>query len=90
MAQRANAASFVYLDTVPAVEQLTARIAGAKELALDTEGASFHRFVDRIYLLQLSTRDTHAVIDPLPIGTCRPGPAARGSGGGGGVSRRRL
>ena len=69
MAQRANAASFVYLDTVPAVEQLTARIAGAKELALDTEGASFHRFVDRIYLLQLSTRDTHAVIDPLPIGT---------------------
>jgi ribonuclease D len=69
VAQRTNAPSFVYLDTVPAVEQLTARIAGAKELALDTEGASFHRFVDRIYLLQLSTRDTHAVIDPLPIGT---------------------
>jgi DNA polymerase I-like protein with 3'-5' exonuclease and polymerase domains len=36
-------------------------------LALDTEGASFHRFVDRIYLLQLSTRDAHAIIDPLPI-----------------------
>ncbi len=68
MAKRSNAPSFVYLDTVPAVEQLTARIAGATELALDTEGASFHRFVDRIYLLQLSTRDTHAVIDPIPIG----------------------
>ena len=68
MAQRANAASFVYLDTVSAVEELAARIQGVKELALDTEGASFHRFVDRIYLLQLSTRDTHAVIDPLPIG----------------------
>ena len=68
MAERSSATSFVYLDTVPAVEQLTARIAGVKELALDTEGASFHRFVDRIYLLQLSTRDTHAVIDPLPIG----------------------
>jgi ribonuclease D len=67
--QRTNAASFVYLDTIPAVEQLTAQIAGVKELALDTEGASFHRFVDRIYLLQLSTRDTHAVIDPIPIGT---------------------
>jgi ribonuclease D len=67
VAQRTTA-SFVYLDTVPAVEQLTSRIAGVKELALDTEGASFHRFVDRIYLLQLSTRDTHAVIDPLPIG----------------------
>jgi ribonuclease D len=68
VADRTNAPSFVYLDTVPAVEQLTARIAGVRELALDTEGASFHRFVDRIYLLQLSTRDTHAVIDPLPIG----------------------
>ena len=69
MAQGANAASFVYLDTVEAVDRLTSQIAAAKELALDTEGASFHRFVDRIYLLQLSTRDTHAVIDPLPIGT---------------------
>ena len=68
MADRANAPSFVYLDSVSAVEKLTTAIAGAREIALDTEGASFHRFVDRIYLLQLSTRDTHAVIDPLPIG----------------------
>jgi ribonuclease D len=68
VADRTSAASFVYLDTVPAVEQFSAEIANSKELALDTEGASFHRFVDRIYLLQLSTRDRHAVIDPLPIG----------------------
>jgi ribonuclease D len=39
------------------------------ELALDTEGASFHRFLDRIYLLQLSTREKSAIIDPLPIGS---------------------
>jgi ribonuclease D len=69
VAERANAASFVYLDTADAVEKFTTEIAGAREIALDTEGASFHRFVDRIYLLQLSTRDVHAVIDPLPIGT---------------------
>jgi ribonuclease D len=69
VADRARATSFVYLDTVPAVEQFTSGVAGVKELALDTEGASFHRFVDRIYLLQLSTRDKHAVIDPIPIGT---------------------
>jgi ribonuclease D len=69
VADRASAAvPFVYLDTVPAVDAFTARIAHVKELALDTEGASFHRFVDRIYLLQLSTRDEHAVIDPIPIG----------------------
>ena len=65
MAERANAASFEYLDTVAVVEKFTSEIAGTREIALDTEGASFHRFVDRVYLLQLSTRDRHAVIDPL-------------------------
>ena len=59
----------LYLDTPAAVDQFLASIADATILALDTEGASFHRFVDRIYLLQLSTREQTAVIDPLPIGT---------------------
>ena len=68
MAERANAASFEYIDTVADVEKFTSEIARTREIALDTEGASFHRFVDRVYLLQLSTRDRHAVIDPLPMG----------------------
>ena len=45
------------------------------ELAIDTEGASFHRFVDRIYLIQLSTRERHAIVDPLAISA----PAALGA-----------
>ncbi|HEU4631489.1 MAG TPA: HRDC domain-containing protein [Gemmatimonadaceae bacterium] len=57
-----------YLDTTAEVDRFLDTIAGARELALDTEGASFHRFVDRVYLLQLSTRERSAVIDPLPIG----------------------
>jgi ribonuclease D len=32
-------------------------------------GCELHRFVDRIYLLQLSTREQTAIIDPIPIGT---------------------
>nr|MBA3343038.1 ribonuclease D [Gemmatimonadaceae bacterium] len=39
-----------------------------REIAVDTEGASFHRFIDRIYLLQITTRERSAIIDPLPIG----------------------
>lgn len=62
----------VYLDTTEAVERFIAGIARTKRLALDTEGASFHRFLDRIYLLQLSTIDRTAVIDPLPLGTPTP------------------
>ena len=68
MAERGNAASFEYLDTIADVEKFTSEIAETREIALDTEGASFHRFVDRVYLLQLSTRDRHAVVDPLPMG----------------------
>ncbi len=56
-----------YLDTDAAVERFLSTIRKSAILALDTEGASFHRFVDRIYLLQLSTREHHAIIDPLPI-----------------------
>jgi ribonuclease D len=59
----------VYLDTSSAVDSFLASIANARILALDTEGASFHRFVDRIYLLQHSTREQTAIIDPKPIGT---------------------
>jgi ribonuclease D len=58
----------LYLDRAEQVDRFLSEIADVKELALDTEGASFHRFLDRIYLLQLSTRERSAIIDPLPIG----------------------
>jgi ribonuclease D len=59
----------VYLDTRESVDSFLASIAATRQIAVDTEGASFHRFVDRIYLLQLSTREQTAILDPLPIGT---------------------
>jgi ribonuclease D len=55
------------LDTNAAVAQFLGAISATHELAIDTEGASFHRFVDRIYLIQVSTRERHAIIDPVPI-----------------------
>ncbi|MBM3884218.1 MAG: ribonuclease D [Gemmatimonadetes bacterium] len=65
----ASSPSATYLDAAPAVDQWLAGIRQTGILALDTEGASFHRYVDRIYLIQLSTRERHAIIDPLPIAT---------------------
>ena len=59
----------LYLDTADTVDRFLAGLHGTRAIALDTEGASFHRFVDRIYLLQLSTDAHEAIIDPLPIGT---------------------
>jgi len=59
----------VYLDKPEEVDRFLTEISSVTELALDTEGASFHRFLDRIYLLQVSTREKSAIIDPLPIGS---------------------
>jgi ribonuclease D len=65
----ARADGALYLDKPEQVDRFLNQISAVKELALDTEGASFHRFLDRIYLLQLSTREHSAIIDPLPIGS---------------------
>ena len=63
-----------YIDTTRGADSLLAAVEQSTTVAVDTEGASFHRFVDRIYLLQMSTREITAVLDPLAIGK----PAALG------------
>ncbi len=57
----------VYLQTDEVTNTFLTGIAGEKLLAVDTEAASFHRYHDRTYLLQLSTRTRTAVIDPLTV-----------------------
>jgi ribonuclease D len=48
-------------------DRLVGRLRKERLVAVDTEAASFHRFLDRIYLLQLSSRTETAVIDPLAV-----------------------
>ena len=65
--------SWRYLDTPETADAFLRELRDVRELALDTEGASFHRFVDRIYLLQLTARtsdgtETSAILDPLAVG----------------------
>ena len=56
------------IDRPESFHALLGEIAGAPMVALDTEAASFHRYHDRIYLVQLSTPAMTAVIDPLGVG----------------------
>jgi ribonuclease D len=60
------------VDRPEAFGALLAEIQGAPLVALDTEAASFHRYHDRIYLIQLSTPTLTAVIDPLSVGSLAP------------------
>lgn len=57
----------LYLDSPEAADHFLSSIAKTEVVAIDTEGASFHRYVDRIYLLQLSTDAQHAILDPLRV-----------------------
>ena len=50
-----------------AFDALVADLAREPLLAVDTEAASFHRFEDRVYLLQISSRERTAVVDPLAV-----------------------
>lgn len=58
---------FTYIESQAAFERFTVQISGTAILAVDTEAASFHRYRDRIYLVQISTRDATAVVDPLAV-----------------------
>ncbi|MEP7175115.1 MAG: HRDC domain-containing protein [Gemmatimonadales bacterium] len=58
------------------LEALFARLRGEPLLAVDTEAASFHRFIDRVYLLQISSREETAVVDPLAVESLAPLAAA--------------
>jgi ribonuclease D len=60
------------IETQADLERLFQRIKPEPLIALDTEAASFHRFRDRVYLLQLSSRQETAVIDPLSISSLAP------------------
>jgi len=55
-------------DRITTAEALAAFLHEARSaltVAVDTEAASFHRYQDRIYLVQLSTGSRTALVDPL-------------------------
>ncbi len=56
-----------YVRSSDELRTLMRRVGRESLVAMDTEAASFHRFVDRIYLIQLSTSRETAIIDPLTV-----------------------
>jgi ribonuclease D len=56
-----------YIARPDALAELIAAVRREPRIAVDTEAASFHRYRDRIYLIQISTANRTALIDPLAI-----------------------
>lgn len=61
-----------YIARPDALAELIAAVRRAPRIAVDTEAASFHRYRDRIYLIQISTAERTALIDPLAVTDLSP------------------
>ncbi len=60
------------IEAASELDKLLSRLRKEPLLAVDTEAASFHRYRDRVYLLQISSRQETAVVDPLAVGGLAP------------------
>lgn len=54
-----------YIHTAEGLARVARSLAGAGDLAVDCEAAGYHRYSDRLCLVQLSTRSETFVLDPL-------------------------
>lgn len=63
-----------YVDTPRDLAALIAAVRQESRVGVDTEAASFHRYRDHIYLLQISSPTQTALIDPVAIAAPDLGP----------------
>jgi ribonuclease D len=54
------------------LEAVERDIRAAGRFAIDTESASFHRYTDRVYLVQLATETAVWIVDPLALDDLAP------------------
>jgi ribonuclease D len=60
------------IETPQALAAFVAALRKEPRVGVDTEAASFHRYRDRIYLLQISSASRTEIIDPLAIADLSP------------------
>ena len=60
------------IERPDALATLAQRLQGKPRVALDTEAASFHRYIDRVYLVQVSSDTETALVDPLAVTDLAP------------------
>jgi len=59
--------TYQLVESQAAFDEVIAAVSREPVVAIDTEAASFHRYHDRVYLIQLSDRKQTWVIDPLAV-----------------------
>ncbi|MBK9147758.1 MAG: ribonuclease D [Flavobacteriales bacterium] len=65
-------ASFELITAHAALAKCATELGAASIIALDTEASSFHRYKEKVCLVQLSTRDRTFLVDPLALPDLKP------------------
>ncbi len=63
---------YEYVDTPERLEAMVRRLAGEPLLGVDTEAAGYHRYMDRLSLVQVSSRAENFLVDPLAVPDLSP------------------
>lgn len=63
---------YQYIDTPDRLAKLVQRLSELPLLGVDTEAAGYHRYLDRLSLVQMSSREENFLIDPLAIEDLSP------------------
>lgn len=67
-----TADGYELVTTAAALAEVVAAARAAPPVGVDTEAASFHRYKDRIYLVQVAAGTRAAIIDPLALTDLAP------------------
>jgi ribonuclease D len=63
---------YEYIDTPEGLRRTVDRLRELPLIAADTEAAGYHRYFDRLSLVQLSSRDENFLVDPLAVADLGP------------------
>ncbi|HEU0014877.1 MAG TPA: ribonuclease D [Longimicrobium sp.] len=63
---------YQYIDTPRGLDEMVARLRGEPLLGADTEAAGYHRYFDRMSLVQISSRAENYLIDPFEVTDLSP------------------
>lgn len=64
--------NYEYIDRPDQLARVVQRLEGQPLLGVDTEAAGYHRYLDRLSLLQISTREVNLLVDPLALEDLSP------------------
>src|SRR3954469_15745100 len=63
---------YAYIDTDAGLREVVDLLRGEPLIGADTEAAGYHRYFDRLSLVQLSTRERNYLIDPQAVTDLSP------------------